>query len=68
MRSRYIDPSKERSSEVLLDENYLNCEYRVNCELRMCEGSLLLLNLQYVLWSHDCHVTQPEHSNILTAA
>jgi len=26
MRSRYIDPSKDSSGDVLLDENYLNCE------------------------------------------
>ena len=26
MRSRYINPSKDNSSDVLLDENYLNCE------------------------------------------
>jgi len=26
MRSRYVDPSKESSGDVLLDENYLNCE------------------------------------------
>ena len=26
MRSRYVDPSKDRSGNVLLDENYLNCK------------------------------------------
>ena len=25
MRSRYVDPSKDSSGDVLLDENYLNC-------------------------------------------
>ncbi len=27
MRSRFIDPSKESSGDVLLDENYLQCMY-----------------------------------------
>ena len=26
MRSRYVDPSKDRTGNVLLDENYLNCK------------------------------------------
>ena len=45
MRSRYIDPSKDSSSDVLLDENYLNRE------------SITVLHLCSVcmkrVWSHD---------------
>ena len=45
MRSRYIDPSKYSSSDVLLDENYLNRESIT--VLRLCSVCVKRV------WSHD---------------
>ncbi len=36
MRSRYVDPSKDSSSDVLLDENYLNCKSVIVGRVYVC--------------------------------
>ena len=51
MRSRYIDPSKDSSGDVLLDTNYLNCKLALSLSLSLSlsltknDKVLLLINI-----------------------
>ena len=49
MRSRFIDPSKESSGDVLLDENYLQC----TCYLFKLTVSWLVAR-EKPAWNHWC--------------
>ena len=48
MRSRYIDPSKDSSSDVLLDENFLN--RKTYCRVSSFSSSIVFSPCLLSMW------------------